>query len=174
MANVKSFRISDETMDKFKEISAQIGGNQEQTLEKLLECYRLQTLKNDLDDDDIEEFERFLSIIARKYITLAESKANLKESIKMDFLIQLEEKDDEIQSLKTELQKLRIIKSENDSLKNEIEDLKQKIKLFSMANVENMDDLKSKNSELEKANIKLEKDVIKLEKEIIKLQKNMK
>lgn len=176
MANVKSFRISDETMDKFKGISTEIGGNQEQALEKLIECYELQQLKGNVatNNDDIEEFENFLSIIARKYIGLMESKINLRDSLRMEYVAELEHKNDEIDSLKKELQNLQTVKSENESLKLEIESLKEKIKLFSMANVEDMDSLRSKNSELEKANIKLEKDVIKLEKEIIKLQKNMK
>lgn len=34
----KSFRIDDITADKFKEISADIGGNQQETLSKLIEA----------------------------------------------------------------------------------------------------------------------------------------
>ena len=38
----KSFRITDETADAFKQISAEIGGNQQEALAKLIETYEFQ------------------------------------------------------------------------------------------------------------------------------------
>ena len=46
----KSFRIDDETAEKFKEISSAIGGNQQQTLAKLIEAYEFQSGKAVLTD----------------------------------------------------------------------------------------------------------------------------
>ena len=46
----KSFRIDDATADKFKEISSQIGGNQQETLAKLIEAYEFQGGKAILTD----------------------------------------------------------------------------------------------------------------------------
>lgn len=44
----KSFRIDDATADRFKEIAAQIGGNQQETLSKLIEAYEFQEAKQSL------------------------------------------------------------------------------------------------------------------------------
>lgn len=41
----KSFRIDDETAEKFKEISNTIGGNQQETLAKLIEAFEFQSGK---------------------------------------------------------------------------------------------------------------------------------
>ena len=38
----KSFRIDDETAKKFKEISENIGGNQQEAMAKLIEAYEFQ------------------------------------------------------------------------------------------------------------------------------------
>ena len=38
----KSFRLNDETNEKFKEIAMEIGGNQQETLTQLIEAYELQ------------------------------------------------------------------------------------------------------------------------------------
>ena len=41
----KSFRIDEATAERFKEISGQIGGNQQETLAKLIEAYEFQSGK---------------------------------------------------------------------------------------------------------------------------------
>lgn len=38
----KSFRITDETAEAFKQISTEIGGNQQEALAKLIEAYEFQ------------------------------------------------------------------------------------------------------------------------------------
>ena len=56
----KSFRINDETAEKFKEISMNIGGNQQETLSKLIEAYEFQAGKAVLTEKkaDIEQFRQ--------------------------------------------------------------------------------------------------------------------
>ena len=46
----KSFRIDDETARKFKEISENIGGNQQEAMAKLIEAYEFQAGKAVLTD----------------------------------------------------------------------------------------------------------------------------
>ena len=41
----RSYRINDETAEKIKEIAASIGGNQQETLAKLIEAYEFQSGK---------------------------------------------------------------------------------------------------------------------------------
>ena len=56
----KSFRIDDETAEKFKEISNTIGGNQQETLAKLIEAFEFQSGKAILTEKkaDIEQIEK--------------------------------------------------------------------------------------------------------------------
>ena len=58
----KSFRIDEETANRFKEIAASIGGNQQQTMAKLIESYEFQSGKAILMDKkaDIEQFEKYV------------------------------------------------------------------------------------------------------------------
>lgn len=68
----KSFRIDDATAEKFKEISATIGGSQQETLAKLIEAYEFQSGKAILTNkkDDIEQFERYTTAITRMFMVL--------------------------------------------------------------------------------------------------------
>ena len=61
----KSFRIDDETADKFKQISASIGGNQQEAFVKLIETYELQSSKSALPDQrtNIEQFEKYINAL---------------------------------------------------------------------------------------------------------------
>ena len=55
----KSFRIDEETAEKFKQISAAIGVNQQEALSKLIGFYEFQTEKK----ADIEQFETYVTAI---------------------------------------------------------------------------------------------------------------
>ena len=59
----KSFRIDDETAEKFKKIASLIGGNQQETLSKLIETFEFQQGKVVLTNkkDDIETFENYVT-----------------------------------------------------------------------------------------------------------------
>ena len=101
----KSFRIDDETAEKFKEISAAIGSNQQQTLAKLIEAYEFQSGKAILTDKkaDIEEFEKYVTAITRKYMSSLEDNQNLYQTIRTEFDALLSSKDITIQDLQGKL-----------------------------------------------------------------------
>ncbi len=109
----KSFRIDDETAEKFKEISAAIGGNQQQTLSKLIEAYEFQSGKAILTDKktDIEEFEKYITAITRKYMGSLEDNQNLSQTIRTEFDALLSSKDVTIQDLQG---KLTVAKQSNE------------------------------------------------------------
>ena len=109
----KSFRIDDETAEKFKEISAAIGGNQQQTLSKLIEAYEFQSGKAILTDKktDIEEFEKYITAITRKYMGSLEDNQNLSQTIRTAFDALLSSKDVTIQDLQG---KLTVAKQSNE------------------------------------------------------------
>lgn len=110
----KSFRIDDETADKFKKIASDIGGNQQQTLSKLIEAYEFQSGKAVLVDKkaDIEEFENYITAITRKYMDSLEDNQNLSQTIRTEFDAQLKSKDTTIQDLQSQLNVAKQLKDD--------------------------------------------------------------
>lgn len=101
----KSFRIDDETADKFKEISANIGANQQETLSKLIEAYEFQNGKAILikDKESIEQFERYITALTRMYMSSLESKQNVTETVRTEFDALMQSKDATIKDLQDKL-----------------------------------------------------------------------
>lgn len=132
----RSFRISDSTADKIKEIAAEIGGNQQQTLSKLIEAYELQKGKAVLADkkNDIETFENYINAVTRMYMAVLEDNQNVTALVKAEFEAHLNSKDNVIQDLQKQLAKAKEIeatataqaegyKTENERLNKHIESL---------------------------------------------------
>ena len=101
----KSFRIDDETADKFKEISATIGGNQQETLAKLIEAFEFQSGKAILTEKkaDIDQFEKYVTAITRMYMSSLEDNQNITETVRTEFDALLKSKDATIQDLQEKL-----------------------------------------------------------------------
>ena len=101
----KSFRIDDETAEKFKEISNTIGGNQQETLAKLIEAFEFQSGKAILTDKkaDIEQFEKYVSAITRMFMGSLEDNQNITETVRTEFDALLKSKDATIQDLQEKL-----------------------------------------------------------------------
>ena len=110
----KSFRIDDETAEKFKSISAAIGGNQQETLAKLIEAYEFQTGKAVLTDKkaDIEQFEKYVTAITRMYMSSLEDNQNITETVRTEFDALLKSKDATIQDLQEKLTVAKQLKEE--------------------------------------------------------------
>lgn len=101
----KSFRIDNETADKFKEISSNIGGNQQETLAKLIEAFEFQQGKAILTEkkEDIETFEKYVTILTRMYMSSLEDNQNITETVRTQFDALLKSKDATIQDLQEKL-----------------------------------------------------------------------
>lgn len=101
----KSFRIDDETAEKFKEISNTIGGNQQETLAKLIEAYEFQSGKAILTEKkaDIEQFEKYITAITRMFMGSLEDNQNITETVRTEFDALLKSKDATIQDLQEKL-----------------------------------------------------------------------
>lgn len=101
----KSFRIDDETAEKFKEISNTIGGNQQETLAKLIEAFEFQSGKIVLTEKkaDIEQFEKYVTAITRMFMGSLEDNQNITETIRTEFDALLKSKDAVIQDLQDKL-----------------------------------------------------------------------
>lgn len=91
----RSFRIDEETAEKFKKICLEAGLNQQDALAKLIESYELQAGKAVLTEkrDEIEVFERYTSILIQKYMSALEEIQDSRETIRSEFKAQLDSKD---------------------------------------------------------------------------------
>ena len=137
---VKSFRIDDETSEKFKEIAQKIGGNQQETLAKLIEAFEFQQGKAILTEKkaDIEQFERYISAITNMFMLSLENNQNITETVRTEFIATLRSKEDIIidlqekikilkQGQETELLKTKEITEQNKALYSELELAKKDI-----------------------------------------------
>ena len=137
---VKSFRIDDETSEKFKEIAQKIGGNQQETLAKLIEAFEFQQGKAILTEKkaDIEQFERYISAITNMFMLSLENNQNITETVRTEFIATLRSKEDiiidlqeKIKTLKqgkeTELLKTQEITEQYKTLNSELEIAKKDI-----------------------------------------------
>jgi len=134
----KSFRIDDETADKFKGISSSIGGNQQETLAKLIEAYEFQSGKAILTEKkaDIEQFEKYVTALTRMFMGSLEDNQNITETVRTEFEALLQSKDTTIQDLQSQLTVSKQLKEEaiikaktyideNNRLNEYIENLKK-------------------------------------------------
>lgn len=133
----KSFRITDETADAFKQISAEIGGNQQEALAKLIETYEFQKGKAILTEKkaDIDQFEQYITILTRMYMSSLEDNQNITTTVRTEFEALLQSKDQTIQDLQAQLTAAKQLKEasaakakgfsdENTRLNDYIESLK--------------------------------------------------
>ena len=127
----RSFRISEETVKKFKEITDEIGGNQEEALAKLLETYEFQKGKVVLTDkkEEIQKFEQFINILTRMFMTALEDNQNAEVRIKGQFEALLNSKDSIIQDLKEQIAEKKVAADhaveEAKKIETELDELKK-------------------------------------------------
>lgn len=91
----KSFRISDEISEKFKEIALEIGGNQQETMQILINSYYLQEKKVNLSDykANIEAFEQYTTSLIALYTESLENNKATREAVRQEFNATLASKD---------------------------------------------------------------------------------
>ena len=103
----KSFRISDEISEKFKEISAQIGGNQQETMQYLINAYYMQEKKVNLSDykANIETFEQYTTSLITLYTESLESNKATREAVMQECSATLTSKDKIIEDLQAKCER---------------------------------------------------------------------
>ena len=132
----KSFRIDDETAEKFKNIAIALGGNQQETLAKLIEAFEFQSGKAVLTKRkaEIEQFEKYVTILTRMYMSSLEDNQNITETVQTKFDALLKSKDTTIQDLQ---EKLNLAKqAKEDAITKAREDSDENTKLN--ATIENL------------------------------------
>ncbi len=110
----RSFRIDDETAERIKEISNTIGGNQQETIAKLIEAYEFQSGKAVLIEKkaDIEQFEKYITAITRMFMGSLEDNQNISETVRTEFDALLTSKDAVIQDLQEKLTVAKQVKED--------------------------------------------------------------
>lgn len=106
----KSFRITTETHEKFKEIANTIGGNQQLALERLIQVYELEQSKTVLTGkaESIEQFQQYATKLVSLYTESMEYQQNQADLIREEFKRELTSKDEIIIQLQAEIKDLKI------------------------------------------------------------------
>ena len=145
----KSFRIDDETAEKFKEVASSIGGSQQETLAKLIEAFEFQQGKAVLTEKkaDIEQFEKYVGCLVRMFMGALEDNQNVTETVRTEFDALLMSKDSTIQDLQSQLTAAKQLK-EDATIRakahaSENEDLKQAIERLNIEYSSKMDDMQN-------------------------------
>lgn len=110
----RSFRIDDETAERFKQIAGTIGGNQQETLAKLIESYEFQQGKALIIDkkSEIERFENYITVLTRMYMDSLEENQNTEMLVCGQYEAVLKSKDTVIQDLQNKLAEAIELKNE--------------------------------------------------------------
>ena len=156
----KSFRITTETHEKFKEIANTIGGNQQLALERLIQVYELEQSKTILGgkSESIEQFQQYATKLVSLYTESLEHQENQAELIREEFKRELMSKDEIIIKLQEEIKDLKIMEevasescskvdAENKELKKNLEQMEHQ----HITNVANMQQMLDEKDNLNKA-----------------------
>lgn len=101
----KSFRIDDETAQKFKEIANSIGQNQQETMKILLNAYHMQQEKAGLSEHkaSLDAFESHSTALNNLFVQILQENHSMRESVMQEFAATLNSKDSVIQDLQGQL-----------------------------------------------------------------------
>lgn len=110
----KAFRITEETANKFKEIAQDLGGNQQQTLAKLIEVYETESGKEALPEmrEQIDTFDSHLHALSAIFLQILESNHTMRAQVRTEYQAQLGSKDRTILELQERLKETETDKDE--------------------------------------------------------------
>ena len=146
----KSYRIDEETAERIRQITEEIGEGQQAAFARMIEAYSLQKAKVVLVDDreNLEQFENYASILNRMYMDAVEGKHNMKETVRAEYEILLRSKDETISDLQVKNRTMEEMKDENykriSALRKENEELLKRIHEQEAKNIEQQEDFRSK------------------------------
>lgn len=97
----KAFRITEETAEKFRIISQELGANQQQAMAKLIEVYELEKGKENIPEmrADIDTFEGYVRAALNMYMQALETNQNMRALIRTEYDTLLKSKDKIISEL---------------------------------------------------------------------------
>lgn len=142
----RSFRIDDDTAERFKQIAGTIGGNQQETLAKLIESFEFQQGKALITDkkSEIERFENYITILTRMYMDSLEENQNTKILVSGQYEAVLKSKDTVIQDMQKKLEEA--IELKNDAVSKYRKGADEKLLLGNQLDSMKKDFLESKTN----------------------------
>lgn len=193
---VKSFRVTEETFDKFKKIASDEFGNQGQCLDALIALYELENSKSTLIERklEIESFQDYLNKINQLFLTSLQMSEDAGKRAEEEFVKKLSIKDVTIERMQRReeefIERDKSLKEENKAKTKEVDELKETIKTLEkdkstlsqlvsrnydlieknkeeIASLKPLESLKDENKELKKA-LEKERDSIKEQESHIK------
>lgn len=157
---VRSFRVADETADKFRKIAEELGSaNQDETFARLIRAYEMQKGKELLPEraEDISRFELYADLLTKLYMTALEEGACAKELAMSEIGEKIKDRDEiiiKLQKTLSETEKTATVAEEHLlSLKEQAQTLEsnmQQQKKDYTAIKEERDKLKDRITALEK------------------------
>ncbi len=120
-----SFRLSKETSEAFREISKDLGENQEYAMSVLIDSYKGIVEKNQLKNPDkYDEFEKYLSVLKDLYMNSLRATDDANILAKQEYASQLLSKDNIILELQERLKNTEI---ERDTALKELTPVKDEL-----------------------------------------------
>lgn len=128
---IKSFRVDEDTFEKFKVIASKEFGNQGQCLDALINLYEMENSKSALLERklEIESFQDYLNKINQLFVTSLQMSKDAEGRVKEEYLRQLSTKDTTIERLqireKENLEKVNSYKERFKQLEEEVLEFKK-------------------------------------------------
>lgn len=145
----RTFRMSDDTYERFKQFIERDGNGQAHALSEIARIIELAEKKDTDDKDVIEQFENYMTGATRLFLSKLEELKNTRENIRVEYNSVLESQKAYIEDLETRL--------------NDVEALENRIKELTKENAEireKLDDKSKLNKALETQLSKIDVDTV--------------
>lgn len=152
---IKSFRVDEETFEKFKNIASSEFKGQSQCLEALVNLYEMENSKASLVERklEIESFQDYLNKINQLFLTSLQMSKDAEVRFKDEYVRQLNIKNKTIEKLQNRedelLEKVKILEKSNKELSSSNIALEKDKSTLSQLVSRNHDLLESNNREIE-------------------------
>ena len=126
---IKSFRISEDTTDKFRSICADFD-NQNTALSALISAYEIQNAKAVLStrQTELEDYDVHLQALQRAFLQSLELNSNAEDRIRNEFARQLDTKDKTIADYQTRIEELEgVLKATKEKCDNDAKTASDKL-----------------------------------------------
>lgn len=117
----RSFRLSEETSERLRELGKELGGNQEEVLAQLIQVFEMEKGKSLIPDrkKEISDFQNYTELLTKMFMHSLEDYAVLEEKILLQYEDKLRSKDETIADLQGKVTELKQIKEQATAIAKE-------------------------------------------------------
>lgn len=125
-AKVRSFRVTDEVMDKLRDVMEELSLSQDKTLEALINAYEADQARYAMPEmgTAIDDFRLHVNELTRSYLASLQQCVTAEDRVKADVQIQLQTMSKEVKNLTDQLSAAKAQKEEADKA---VSDAQEKI-----------------------------------------------